>query len=171
MANLNKVMLIGNLTRDPELRYLQSGTAVCDFGIAVNRTYKTASGEQREEVLFVDITAWGRQAEVVSEFLQKGRPVFVEGRLKLDQWTTDDGQKRSKLSVVMENFQFLDSRGSSGGGGRGQSSRREGGQDGQGSQGSQGGRPQPKQQSQPSREQPPPSSQDDFDAGDDSIPF
>ena len=157
MANLNKVMLIGNLTRDPELRYLQSGTAVCDFGLAVNRNFKTSSGEQREEVLFVDITAWGRQAEVVSEFLQKGRPVFVEGRLKLDQWTTDDGQKRSKMNVVMENFQFLDSRGGGGGGGRSQAPR---GQRGQGGQGGQ----------KPQRQQRP-SSNDDFESGDDSIPF
>jgi len=159
MANLNKVMLIGNLTRDPELRYLQSGTAVCDFGLAVNRNFKTSSGEQREEVLFVDITAWGRQAEVVSEFLQKGRPVFVEGRLKLDQWTTDDGQKRSKMNVVMENFQFLDSRGGGGGGGGGRSQAPRG-QRGQGGQGGQ----------KPQRQQRP-SSNDDFESGDDSIPF
>jgi len=152
MASLNKVMLMGNLTRDPELRYLQSGTAVCDFGLAVNRRYKSGSGEQREEVTYVDITAWGRQAEVVSEFLQKGRPIFVEGRLKFDQWTTNDGQKRSKLNVVMENFQFLDSRqGGGGGGGRSQAPR--GG----------GQRPPQKQQQPPA--------QDDFDSGDDSIPF
>ncbi|KPJ57844.1 MAG: single-stranded DNA-binding protein [Planctomycetes bacterium DG_58] len=145
MANLNKVMLIGNLTRDPELRYLQSGTAVCDFGLAVNRNYTKADGEKVEETTFVDITAFGRQAEVVSEFLQKGRPVFIEGRLRLDQWTAQDGQKRSKLRVVMLNFQFLDSR--------------RGG-------GAQGGRPQ-----QPRQQQQQPSASDDFDTGDDSIPF
>ena len=156
MANLNKVMLIGNLTRDPELRYLQSGTALCDFGVAVNRTYRTSGGEQREEVLFVDVTAWARQAEVVSEFLQKGRPVFIEGRLKLDQWTTQDGQKRSKISVVMEGFQFLDSRG---------------GSSGEGGGGGRGGRAQPKQAQQPKPSQQPKQPPDDFDAGDDSIPF
>jgi len=155
MANLNKVMLIGNLTRDPELRYLQSGTAVCDFGVAVNRTYRTSGGEQRDEVLFVDVTAWGRQAEVVSEFLQKGRPVFIEGRLKLDQWTSQDGQKRSKISVVMEGFQFLDSRG--------------GGGEGGGARG--GGSSQPRQTQQPKPSQQPRQPADDFDSGDDSIPF
>jgi single-strand DNA-binding protein len=164
MAYLNKVFLIGNLTRDPELRYLQSGTAVCDFGVAVNRTYKSGTGEQKEEVVFVDVTAWARQAEVVSEFLQKGKPIFLEGRLKLDQWTGDDGQKRSKLCVVMENFQFLDSRGGGEqGGGGGGSPRR--------AQGPQGGARKPQQQQQQPQQQSKPPQQDDFDAGDDSIPF
>ena len=111
MANLNKVMLIGNLTRDPELRYLQSGTAVCDFGIAINRQWKSATGEQKKEVCFVDVTFFGRPGEVISEYCKKGRPIFVEGRLKLDSWTGKDGQKRSKLHVVGEVMQFLDSRG------------------------------------------------------------
>jgi single-strand DNA-binding protein len=161
MANLNKVMLIGNLTRDPELRYLQSGTAVCDFGLAVNRSYRTGGGEQKEEVLFIDVTAFGKQAEIVSEYLQKGRPVFVEGRLRLDQWTGNDGQRRSKINVVLENFQFLDSRGGGGGGGGG-------------SQGGGQGRQRPPQQQQrrrqpANRDEPPPP--DDFDSADDSIPF
>jgi single-strand DNA-binding protein len=165
MANLNKVLLMGNLTRDPELRYLQSGTAVCDFGVAVNRTYRTPSGEQKEEVLFVDVTAWGKQAETVSEFLQKGRPVFIEGRLKLDQWTGQDGQKRSKLRVVMERFQFVDAR-------RGAKEGEGGAPGGAGGAGGPGGRsqedPAPKGAPPPKKPSPP---ENDFDAGDDSIPF
>jgi single-strand DNA-binding protein len=111
MANLNKVFLMGNLTRDPELRYLQSGTAVCDFGMAINRRWKGSSGEQKEDVCFVDVTFFGRTAEVISEFMKKGRPIFVEGRLRLDAWTGKDGQKRSKLGVVGESMQFLDTKG------------------------------------------------------------
>lgn len=111
MPNLNKVMLMGNLTRDPELRYLQSGSAVCSFGMAINRKWKSPAGEQKEEVCFVDVTFFGRLAEVISEFMKKGRPIYVEGRLKLDSWTGKDGQKRTKLNVVGENMQFLDSRG------------------------------------------------------------
>jgi single-strand DNA-binding protein len=153
MANLNKVMLIGNLTRDPELRYLQKGTAVCSFGLAVNRKYGTASGEQKEEVLFIDVTAFGKQAEVVSEFLQKGRPVYVEGRLKLDQWTGQDGQKRSRMTVVMERFQFLDSRPREGGAAK-----------------TQPDRTQP-DRTQPDKTKPPETPADEFDAADDSIPF
>ena len=110
MASLNRVFLIGNLTRDPELKYTQSGLAVCDFGLAVNRRYKTSQGEDREETLFADITVFARQAETSSEYLSKGRPVFIEGRLKLDQWTNSEGQKRSKLSVVAERVQFLGGR-------------------------------------------------------------
>ena len=109
MANYNKVMLIGNLTRDPQLRYTSSQTAVCDLGLAVNRRSRTSAGEQREEVCFVDITAWGKQAETLSKYVTKGRQLFVEGRLTLDRWETKDGQKRSKLHVTLENFQFLDS--------------------------------------------------------------
>lgn len=115
MASLNKVFLIGNLTRDPEIRRLDSGTTVAKFGLAVNRNYSTASGERREETTFVDVTAWGRQAEVIGQYLSKGRPVFVEGRLRLDSWTAQDGTKRNKLEVVLENFQFLGSRGDAGG--------------------------------------------------------
>lgn len=114
MANYNKVLLIGNLTRDPELRYLQSGTAVCDFGMAVNRQWRSQSGEKKDEVCFVDITFFGRSAEVISEFCKKGRSLFVEGRLQLDSWTGKDGQKRSKLRVVGERMQFLDARGGGG---------------------------------------------------------
>lgn len=111
MANVNKVILIGNLTRDPELRVTPKGTPVCQFGLAVNRQFKDeASGQMREEVTFVDLEAWGKQAETIAKYCTKGRPLYVEGRLKFDQW--DDktsGQKRSKLKVVLENFQFLGS--------------------------------------------------------------
>ena len=107
MANLNKVFLIGRLTRDPELRYTQSGTAVAEFGLAINRNFTTSTGEKREETTFVDVIVWRRKAEVVCEYLGKGAPLFVEGRLELDTWETSDGQKRSKLRVVADNFQFL----------------------------------------------------------------
>ncbi|MCW5558802.1 MAG: single-stranded DNA-binding protein [Verrucomicrobiae bacterium] len=111
MASYNKVILLGNLTRDPELRYTPKGQAVARLGLAVNRSYKLESGETREEVTFVDIDAWGKQAELISQYLRKGNPLFVEGRLKLDQW--DDktsGQKRTALRVVLENFQFVGGR-------------------------------------------------------------
>ena len=107
MANLNKVFLIGNLTRDPELRYTPSGTAVVDFGMAINRKWTSQSGEKQEEVVFLDLQAWARSAEVISEYCKKGSLLFVEGRLKLDSWEGKDGQKRSRLRVVVENFQFL----------------------------------------------------------------
>ncbi len=118
-GSFNKVLLMGNLTRDVEIRHTSGNTAVGNFGIAVNRRYKTQSGEQREEVTFVDCEAWGRTAEVMGQYLTKGRPVFIEGRLKLDQWEDKNGGgKRSKLSVVVENFQFVDS-GQGGGSGSG----------------------------------------------------
>lgn len=118
MAYLNKVFLIGNLTRDPELRVTPKGTAICQFGIAVNRQFKDESGATRDETTFVDIEAWGKQGELVSKYLSKGSPAMVEGRLKLDQWEDKtSGQKRSKLKVVLDNVQFLSTRGGSGGGG------------------------------------------------------
>src|ERR1700731_4394649 len=108
MANLNRVLLIGNLTRDPELRYTPKGTAVTEIGLAVNRVYSGEDGEKKEEVTFVDVTLWGRQAEVAQEYLKKGRPVFIEGRLQLDTWDDkQSGQKRSRLRVVAENMQML----------------------------------------------------------------
>jgi single-strand DNA-binding protein len=116
MASFNKVILAGNLTRDPELRYTPQGRAICRFTLAVNRKYKLESGEAREEVTFVDVDAFGRQAEVVSQYMRKGRPLLVEGRLKLDQWedkTTQ--QKKSVLRVVLETFAFIDSNRSDGG--------------------------------------------------------
>src|SRR3954467_13289461 len=117
MAYLNKVFLIGNLTRDPELRVTPKGTAICQFGIAVNRQFKDESGATRDETTFVDIEAWGKQGELVSKYLSKGSLAMVEGRLKLDQWEDKtSGQKRSKIKVVLDNVQFLSTRGSSGGG-------------------------------------------------------
>lgn len=117
MASFNKVILAGNLTRDPELRYTPKGTAIARIGMAINRTWKTESGETKEEVTFVDVDAFGRQAEVIAQYLKKGRPLLVEGRLKLDQWEDKNThQKQSKLKVVLDGFSFLDSRGSEGGG-------------------------------------------------------
>ena len=108
MASFNQVLLIGNLTRDPELRYTPKGMAIAKFGLAVNRTWKTETGESKEEVTFIDIDAFGRQAETIGQYLKKGRPVFIQGRLRLDQWDDKQtGQKRSKLGVVLENFQFI----------------------------------------------------------------
>jgi len=121
MPNLNKVMLMGNLTRDPELRYTPNNTAVVKLGLAVNRRWKNQAGEQQEETTFVDCTAFGRTGEVLNQYLQKGRPVFIEGRLHLNQWQDKEGQNRSKLEVVVEQFQFIDSKqaGQGGGGGGG----------------------------------------------------
>jgi single-strand DNA-binding protein len=110
MPSFNRVTLIGNLTRDPETRDLPSGTTLCEFGLATTRHYKTAGGEDREETCFIDCTAFGKQAEVLQQYVKKGRPLFVEGRLKYDQWDDKNGGgKRSKISVVIENFQFLGS--------------------------------------------------------------
>ena len=115
-ASLNKVLLIGNLTRDPELKHTAGNQALANFGIAVNRRFRTASGENREEVAFIDCEAWGRTAENIGKFFSKGRPIFIEGRLKLDTWEDrKDGSKRSKLKVVVESFQFVDSKKDSGG--------------------------------------------------------
>jgi single-strand DNA-binding protein len=180
MASLNRVLLMGNLTRDPELRQTPSGTQVCEFGLAMNRQWRGQDGSKQEEVTFVDITAFAKTAELVSSYLSKGRRVFVEGRLKYDQWTSPEGQKRSKLSVVAENVTFLDSRqdgqGSGGGGGApsgefnqggggGGGGYRQGGGNGGGGggRGGYGQRP-PQQQQRP---------QDDFggDPPPDDIPF
>lgn len=128
-GSFNKVILLGNLTRDVELRHLPSGTqSVANVGIAVNRRWRTPEGEQKEETTFVDCEAWGKQAETLAKYVSKGRPLFIEGRLRLDTWEKE-GQKFSKLKVVIENFQFVDSRqdGPGGGGGGGG-----GAEDGQG---------------------------------------
>ena len=110
MANFNKVILAGNLTRDPELRYTPKGTAVAKLGMAINRTWKSETGETKEEVTFVDIDAFGKQAEVIGQYFKKGRPILMEGRLKYDTWEDKQtNQKRSKLGVVLEGFQFIDS--------------------------------------------------------------
>lgn len=110
MASFNKVILMGNLTRDPQLKYLPSNMAVCEFGLAVNHRWRDRDGNQREEVCFVDLSAFGRQAEVINQYMSKGKPILIEGRLKHDTWTGQDGQKRSKHSVVVDNFQFVGSR-------------------------------------------------------------
>jgi single-strand DNA-binding protein len=119
MPSYNKVLLMGNLTRDVELKYTPGNQAVANLGIAVNRRYKTKDGELKEEVTFVDCEAWGYTAENLSKFFSKGRPIFVEGRLKLDQWQDKDGSNRSKLRVIVESFEFVDSKGGEGGGNRG----------------------------------------------------
>ena len=123
MASFNKVILLGNLTRDPEVRYTPKGSAVCDLGVAVNRVYTTDSGEKREEATFVDVTFWGRTAEVAGEYLKKGRPIFIEGRLQLDSWEDkQSGQKRSKLKVICETMQLLGGRAAAGAGAAGDES-------------------------------------------------
>jgi single-strand DNA-binding protein len=123
MPSLNKVMLMGNLTRDPELRVTPKGTSICQFSLAINRQFKMESGESREEVIYVDVEAWGKQGETIAKYCTKGKPLYVEGRLRLDQWedkTTKE--KRSRMKVVLEQFQFL---GGAGQGGGGQSSSNE----------------------------------------------
>ena len=130
MANLNKVMLIGNLTRDPELRYSQGGSPICKLGLATNRKWKNQSGEWQEETCFVDIVVFGRQAETCNEYLAKGRSTFIEGRLNYSSWEDrETGKRRSKLEVVAERVQFLGGRGEGGGGGGYRSSGYESGAD------------------------------------------
>ncbi|MBD5778210.1 single-stranded DNA-binding protein [Pelagicoccus sp. NFK12] len=120
MANFNKVILLGNLTRDPELRVTPKGTSVCQFGMAVNRVYRSGD-ETQEETTFVDLEAWGKQAEIISKYVSKGNPLFIEGRLKFDSWESKEGEKRSKLKVIVENMQLMGSRGDNNGGGQGSS--------------------------------------------------
>jgi single-strand DNA-binding protein len=117
MASFNKVILMGNLTRDPELRVTPKGTAVCQLGLAVNSTYTDKEGNKKEEVTFVDVDVFGRQAEVIAKYFSKGRPILIEGRLKLDSWESKEGEKRSKLKVVLENFTFVGSKTDNAGGG------------------------------------------------------
>jgi single-strand DNA-binding protein len=138
MANFNKVILLGNLTRDIELRHTQSGMAIAKFGMAINRKY-TVNGESKESTCFVDLTAWGKQAEILNQYVRKGSQLFVEGRLEYSTWETQEGQKRNKLEVVVENFQFVGAGGSraGGGGASGEESapRRSGGRSPQANQG------------------------------------
>lgn len=156
MANLNKVMLIGNLTRDPELRVTPKGTAICTFSLAVNRKFRDESGADREEVTYVDIEAWGKAGENISKYCTKGRPLFVEGRLRLDQWEDKNTkEKRSRMKVVCENFQFLGSGGARSEGGNG------GGEGGEGRFNAPAPRP-----SAPSR--PAPAAQENLD---EDVPF
>ena len=165
MANLNKVMLIGNLTRDPELRYTPKGTAVAEIGMAINRVRTDEQGQRQEDTTFVDVTLWGRQAELAQQYLSKGRPVYIEGRLQMDTWEDKAScQKRSKLKVVGENMQFLGSSGGGGGGGQ---------QQGQPQAAQpQEGQPQGQQQaSQPQEGGGSPAASDGFDDSGDDIPF
>lgn len=153
MASFNKVILLGNLTRDPEVRYTPKGSAVADLGLAVNRQYTLDNGEKREEVTFVDVTFWGRTAEIAGEYLKKGRPVFVEGRLQLDTWDDkQSGQKRSKLKVIGETMQLLG--GKPGGGGA------------ESDEGGGGERP-----ARPARPATPPKAAGGAEPDDDEIPF
>ena len=116
MASLNKVMLIGRLTRDPEVRYTPKGNAVCDLAMAVNRRYKTEGGEWQDEVTYLDVVLWSKQAELAGQYLHKGSQIFIEGRLQMDTWEDKaSGQKRSKIKIVSENMQFIDSKGGGGG--------------------------------------------------------
>src|SRR5688572_19403756 len=180
MASFNKVILMGNLTRDPQMKYLPSQTAVVEFGVACNRRFKTANGEDREEVTFVDVTSFGKQAEVINQYFTKGKPIFIEGRLKYDQWEDKSGGgKRSKLTVVVDNFQFIGGRdggGQGGGGGRGG----EGGGQSYDDEGGGGGSPPPQQSRGPARPQGRPQPQkpqaeqpygDEQQFKDDDIPF
>lgn len=187
MASYNKVMLIGNLTRDPEVRYTPKGSAVCDIGLAVNRVYTSDSGEKVEEVTFVDVVLWSKMAELAGKYLHKGRPVFIEGRLQMDSWEDKQtGQKRTRLRVVGEQMQFLGSPGGDrapAGGGDDEG----GGYSGGGGGGGGGGynrpaarpaqRPAPAQQ-RPAQRPAPAQQHDDFGEGpitdgmeDDDIPF
>ncbi|MDR0418449.1 MAG: single-stranded DNA-binding protein [Puniceicoccales bacterium] len=109
MPSFNKVILLGNLTRDPEMRTANSGLTICKLGIATSRVSKGNDGENREETVFIDVDVFGKQAEIIGRYFTKGRPIFIEGRLRLDQWETSAGEKRSKLCVVLENFQFISS--------------------------------------------------------------
>ncbi|MFO7820845.1 MAG: single-stranded DNA-binding protein [Lentisphaeria bacterium] len=165
MASLNKVLLMGNLTRDPELKYTQGGTAICKLGLAVNRRYQTSQGEDREETCFVDIDAFGRQAELCDRYLRKGAPAFVEGRLRLDQWEDrNTGQSRSKLKVNAQRVQFLGSPGSG--------STFEDNQPPQSQSREQQSQQQPpQQQSAPPPPAPEPQSETDDSGIDDQIPF
>ncbi len=123
MASYNRIVMMGNLTRDPQLSYTPANVAVCKFGLATNRKFKDREGNQRDETCFVDCTLFGRGGETFNQYMSKGRPVLVEGRLHLNQWTTPEGEKRSKHEVIVENFTFVGSRGEGGGGGGGGDSR------------------------------------------------
>ena len=154
MASVNKVILIGNCTRDPEVRYTPKGTAVADIGMAMNRYYSSDGGDRREETTFVDVTLWGRQAEVAGEYLKKGRPVYIEGRLQMDSWDDKNtGQKRTKHKVVGESMQLLGSR------------------DGGGSSAGNSGPSSDSSFNQSSNQSSAPNDGAQFDAEDDDIPF
>jgi single-strand DNA-binding protein len=167
MANYNKVILVGNLTRDPELRRLPSDTSVVDFGLAVNRKWRSADGQQREDVCFIDCCAFGKQADTIKQYCSKGKQLLVEGRLHLDRWDGKDGQKHSKHKIMVENFQFV---GAPAGAGQGAAP---------GAGGGQYQRPAPAQapyqaqqpQSQAGADEPAPPSMEEPPPGGDDIPF
>ena len=179
MPNFNRVFLMGNLTRDVELRAIQGGQNVAKIGLAINRTWMSQDNEKREEVTFVDCEAWGKTAEILHKYLAKGRPVFIEGRLKLDSWEDKEGKKQSKLKVVVEGFQFVDSKPGAGGSGGGEGnyssesnvgSAGSGGGGGSGSDGGGGGGGNPRTfGSRPSAPSRPSSAAEDIPA--DDIPF
>lgn len=131
MASFNRVILAGNLTRDPQLSYLPSGTAACELGLAMNRKFRDKDGNQREEVCFVDLQAFARTAEVINQYFRKGNAILIEGRLRYREWTNKEGQKRNKLEVVVDTFSFIESGGGGGGGQRGDGGYRGGGGGGQ----------------------------------------
>jgi single-strand DNA-binding protein len=160
MASLNKVFLMGNLTRDPELRYTPDGTPVADLRLAVNDSYTGRDGNKVDRTLFIDVAVWRRQAETASEYLSKGRPVLVEGRLQLDEWENQQGEKQSKIRVVAQNVQFLGSPRGEGGG-----------QGGQASRGARPARPAPARGEGPPDEGPGPDDVPSQDIGEDDIPF
>jgi single-strand DNA-binding protein len=162
MANFNKVLLMGNLTRDPEVRYTPKGTAIANIGLAVNRQWTAENGEKKEEVTFVDVEVWGRQAETIGQYMAKGRPLFIEGRLKLDQWDDKEtGQKRTKLKVVCENFQFI------GAPRQGAEYKEQGGEDSQPRRPAPSRPARPAAPPQPAEEEAPPAAAE----ADDNIPF
>jgi single-strand DNA-binding protein len=174
MASYNKIILMGNLTRDPQLSYLPSQTPVVEIGLAVNRRWRDQSGQQREDVCFVDCRCYGRQAETINQYMRKGRPILVEGRLELDQWEAQDGSKRSKHRVFIERFSFVDSgQGGSGGGGGGyQGNQSQGGAGGYNNAPRQGGgynNAPPANQGGP--QSGPPSAYDEDPTGGEDIPF
>lgn len=167
MPNLNKVMLMGNLTRDPELRYLPSNTPVVNFGVATNRRWTDRqSNEKREETTFVDVSAFGRTAEVINQYFKKGRPIFVEGRLRFEQWQDQSGNNRNRLTVVCEQFEFVGGRGEDddGGGGGGNYGGGGGnyGNSGEGGYGGGGGGRQQNQAPPPPVDEPPPMPEEDI---------
>jgi single-strand DNA-binding protein len=161
MANYNKVLLMGNLTRDPQLRYTPNQQAVCDIGLAINRKWKAADGTMKEDVCFVDCTAWGRTAETIQKYMTKGQPLFVEGRLNYRSWDGPDGKKKSKIDVVIERFQFLG--GPKGGG--------QGGQGGARPAAAPAGPDAKRQETSGAEEQKPPDYDFSQDVEDDTIPF
>lgn len=166
MANVNKVILIGNLTRDPQLKYTPSQMAIGEFGLAVNRKYKSADGQMKEDVCFVNCVAWGRQAETIQKYVTKGQQIYIEGRLHFQSWDGPDGKKRSKLEVTVEQFQFL-------GGGKGAGGAPGGGGGGAGARPAAPPSPDAQRQGSPGAEPPQQAPDYDFnqDVEDDTIPF